>query len=288
MRNWARILLFYTLMVILWGAWVRHTGSGAGCGDHWPLCDGEVIPRAPELETIIEFTHRAMSGIYGFVVLGLFVGAIRFYPKKHSVRFWAGFSMIFTIIEALLGALLVKRGLVVDNDSVERALVMGVHLINTFILLSGVTMLERSLSEGVKKWKINLSPRAWFLGVGWLVVGAFGAIASLGNTLFPSSSISQGLMDDFSSTSHFLVQLRVYHPVLAITMGLVTALLSYLALESKEGVFHRALILGILVNLTVGFLNIFLHAPTYLALAHLLLADVIWILLTRAHFFRQH
>ena len=57
------IVLVYNLVVILWGAYVRATGSGAGCGSHWPLCNGEVIPRAPEVETLVEFTHRLSSGL---------------------------------------------------------------------------------------------------------------------------------------------------------------------------------------------------------------------------------
>ena len=53
------------LLVILWGAWVRITGSGAGCGEHWPDCNGQVVPRDPGVETLIEFTHRATSGRMG-------------------------------------------------------------------------------------------------------------------------------------------------------------------------------------------------------------------------------
>ena len=56
-------VLGINLLVILWGAYVRATGSGAGCGSHWPLCNGEVVPRSAGLATLIEFTHRATSGV---------------------------------------------------------------------------------------------------------------------------------------------------------------------------------------------------------------------------------
>src|SRR5271167_1479156 len=52
----------WNVAVIHWGALVRATGSGAGCGNHWPLCNGEVIPTSPRIATMIEFTHRAMTG----------------------------------------------------------------------------------------------------------------------------------------------------------------------------------------------------------------------------------
>jgi len=48
-------VLAYSILVILWGAYVRISFSGDGCGDHWPLCHGEVIPTAPSVKTLIEF-----------------------------------------------------------------------------------------------------------------------------------------------------------------------------------------------------------------------------------------
>jgi heme A synthase len=93
--------------VILWGAFVRATGSGAGCGSHWPLCNGELVPRAPQVETVIEFIHRATSGLAFLLVLGLFVLAWRVYPKGDLVRRAAALSFLFIVTEALVGAGLV-------------------------------------------------------------------------------------------------------------------------------------------------------------------------------------
>ena len=61
--RWAWLTLAWNVVVILWGAWVRASGSGAGCGSHWPLCNGEVLPTDPKVETLIEFTHRLSSGV---------------------------------------------------------------------------------------------------------------------------------------------------------------------------------------------------------------------------------
>ena len=100
-------VLAYNLVVILWGAYVRATGSGAGCGSHWPLCNGEVIPRAQQVETMIEFTHRLTSGMAMLLVAGLLIWALRAYPKGHQVRTGAWLSAFFIITEALVGAGLV-------------------------------------------------------------------------------------------------------------------------------------------------------------------------------------
>lgn len=81
---WANVA--YNLLVILWGAFVRATGSGAGCGDHWPLCDGQVIPRAPSTEMLIEFTHRLTSGVALLGAVALLVWAFRAYGRGHRVR----------------------------------------------------------------------------------------------------------------------------------------------------------------------------------------------------------
>ena len=62
LRRFAWFVLGYNVIVILWGGVVRATGSGAGCGDQWPLCDGAAIPQSPQFHTMIEFTHRLMSG----------------------------------------------------------------------------------------------------------------------------------------------------------------------------------------------------------------------------------
>src|ERR1700732_3618630 len=90
---WA--VVWYNVLVILWGALVRATGSGAGCGNHWPLCSGEVVPQTPALATLIEFTHRATSGIDVVLVAVLVVWAFRAFPRRHPARRGATLSGFF-------------------------------------------------------------------------------------------------------------------------------------------------------------------------------------------------
>jgi len=277
-------VLAYNLLVIVWGAFVRATGSGAGCGSHWPLCNGDVVPRAPEIETVIEFTHRATSGLALLAVVGLYVWARRAYPRGEIVRTGALLSLVFIIIEALLGAGLVVFGLVADDASRARAFSMVAHLVNTFVLVAFLALTAWWASGGSRP-----SPRAKpvdrrLLGAGLVVlllVGATGAIAALGDTLFPSESLGEGLRDSFSRDSHPLVQLRKYHPLIAIVGGLFVAGVARLVERRREStVISRlaAAVIGLyVIQLLIGVVNMILLAPVWMQLVHLLFADLVWI-----------
>src|SRR3990172_6462433 len=97
-------VLGYTIAVILWGAYVRATGSGAGCGSHWPLCNGEVIPISPRIETLVEFTHRVSSGLTLVLVVGLVIWAFVAFPGRHPARLGACVSGILVMSEVAVGA----------------------------------------------------------------------------------------------------------------------------------------------------------------------------------------
>ncbi|MCA1613490.1 MAG: COX15/CtaA family protein [Acidobacteria bacterium] len=135
---WAVVAV--NLLVIVWGAYVRASFSGDGCGDHWPLCNGEVLPATGIYKTFVEFTHRLTSGAALLLVVWLVVRASRAFPAGHRVRRGAAATLAFIIVEALIGAALVKYGLVVRNDSAARAVVMAGHLVNTFLLLAAATL----------------------------------------------------------------------------------------------------------------------------------------------------
>src|SRR5678815_2400191 len=95
-------LVAFLLGVVLWGAFVRATGSGAGCGAHWPVCNGEVLPRAPALETIIEFSHRLSSGLVTLAVLGWAVWAFVAFPRRHRVRRGAVLGVLAILVLSLI------------------------------------------------------------------------------------------------------------------------------------------------------------------------------------------
>jgi heme A synthase len=284
--RYAWAVLAYNIAIILWGAYVRASGSGAGCGSHWPLCNGEVLPRNPQIETLVEFTHRLTSGFALVLVVALLIWAFRAYPKGHVVRLGAGLSTLLIIVEALIGAGLVLFMLVADNASIARALFMAIHLANTFLLLAALTLTAWWASGGQPIQVRKQGAAAWLLGigiVGTLVLGVSGAITALGDTLFPATSLAEGLRQDLSPTAHILIRLRLLHPTIAIGLGVyllfAASCVSVLRPDAQTKRFARSMLGLFMLQLAAGLLNVVLLAPIWMQLVHLLLADLVWIVL---------
>ena len=290
--RYAWFVLAFLLLVILWGAFVRATGSGAGCGSHWPLCNGVVIPRAAEVETLIEFTHRISSALSGVLVLALLFWAFRLYPRGHIVRRAAVFSTVFIITEGAVGAGLVLFEWVAGNQSVARAVSMAVHLVNTFLLLAAVALTAwwagAATGEGESgdfRLRLRGQGRSGWLLLGglalMLLLGASGAVTALGDTLFPAGSLAEGISQDFLPTAHFLVRLRIYHPILAVLTGIYLFLAGPRIAAARPGmgalVFSRATQIIVIAQIVAGFVNVLLNVPIWMQLVHLLLADLLWI-----------
>ncbi|MFL6207927.1 MAG: COX15/CtaA family protein [Pyrinomonadaceae bacterium] len=280
-------VLAYNLAVILWGAYVRASVSGNGCGSHWPLCNGEVIPAAPQLKTLIEFTHRLTSGLSVVLLVILAVWAWREYPKGHRVRRAALWSVGFIFTEALLGAGLVLFEYVAQNASVGRALFISVHLVNTFVLLA-VLALTAWWATGAPRVQLRGQgnvPHLFALGLlGTLVLAVSGAVTALGDTLFPARTLAEGFSRDFAPTAHFLLRLRVLHPALALAVGCYVVLTAsyvsnFLRPDARVKRLTAMLSVIFLLQLGAGLLNIYLLAPVWLQLVHLLLADLLWLAL---------
>ncbi len=280
----AWFVLAYNILVILWGAFVRATGSGAGCGSHWPLCNGEVIPRAPQLETIIEFSHRVTSGFSLVLVAVLIVWGWRLFAPGSPARRALVLSGVFIILEALVGAWLVLLGLTADNDSIGRAWTMAIHLINTFLLLAALafTAWWASGGEPVRLRGQGGLVAGWIAAlVAVIIVGMSGAVTALGDTLFPSESLVEGFRADFSPTAHILVRARVLHPAIAVGSALFAVLLGRLIADRRPGNRTRLLsnvqITLFVVQTIAGALNVALLAPVWMQLVHLGLAVAVWL-----------
>lgn len=286
-RRFCHLTLAFTLAVIVWGAYVRASGSGAGCGNHWPTCNGEVIPRPKSMATVIEVAHRGTSGLLLFLVVGQLVWAFRAFPRGHGVRRAATASMIFILTEALIGGGLVLFEMVAGNKSTARAAWVAAHLLNTFalvasIVLTGWRATERPASEPAGPL-VATGLRVGLAGT--LFVAVSGAIAALGDTLFPARSLAQGWRDDLSPAAHAFVRLRVWHPVLAVLVGvLLLAVTGGMVVRDRprEARSSATLVAAlVLTQLGAGLLNLVLLAPIALQLVHLLLADLVWIALVR-------
>jgi heme a synthase len=285
-RRFAWSVLGWNLVVVAWGAFVRATGSGAGCGRHWPMCNGEVVPRAAAVETAIEFTHRATSGIALLLVVALVVAAVRTFPRGHPARGAAWAALGLMIVEALVGAGLVLFGWVAQDASAARGWVVAIHLTNTFLLL-GALSLSAALADRPAGFTLRgKGPlgAVFALALGAVAVaGATGAIAALGDTLFPSVSFAQGLRDELAAGAHVLLRLRVLHPFAAVGSAILLVTCVRVALRAGPTARTRRLALALAalvgVELVAGALNVALLAPVWLQLTHLLLADAVWIVL---------
>jgi heme A synthase len=309
--RYCRFVLAYNLAVIVWGAYVRASGSGAGCGSHWPSCNGEVVPLRPSTATLVEYSHRVSSGLVLVLVAVLAAWAFRAAPKGHALRRGAVLSLVFTLSEAAVGAGLVLFKLVAHDESLARALAISTHLLNTLLLLASLTLAAYAagafrtaaaaggaaglaaggtvaLNRGVGRGGRESRPRpGWSFALALaatMAIAATGAVAALGDTLFPATSLGQGLAQDVSAASHLLLRLRTVHPLLAIALG---AYLLYLcnqvvasgaagAAARRQANRLRLLVIG---QWTLGLLNIALLAPVWLQLTHLLVADLLWIVL---------
>ncbi len=278
-------VVVFTLVVILWGDVVQATGSGDGCGAHWPTCNGEVLPAFRGLETFIEFFHRVTSGLSLLLTIGLLLWSRQAFPRGHLARLGAGLAMFFMITESLVGAGLVLFRLVGEDASVARAIVAPVHLINTLFLIGALTLTawwsrhpeHRPVlkGQGLVGWALGLG-----LG-GILLVAAAGALTSLGDALFPVRNTAEAVGRALTPGEHFLVQLRIYHPFIAVVVSvyvvLVANLVALLRPSPHTKLFARTAAFLFILQLGVGYLNVLQAAPLYTQLPHLLLSDLVWV-----------
>jgi cytochrome c oxidase assembly protein subunit 15 len=268
----------YNVLVILWGAIVRTSGSGAGCGDRWPLCNGDFFPHHPRLATVIEYAHRSMTGVCVFLVLALVAWTFYATRRGDRVRRAAVASVVLLVTEALLGAVLVLGGYVENNVSAARVVMQSVHFTNTLLLLGALSLTAWWLGEpvgpapGVGK---GLVLPAWIAVLATMVMGATGALAALADTLFPSTSLREALTADFAANSPMLEHMRWMHPA-SVVVGSCCVLWLVTRIRSRLS-WVVAGLLGL--QCLLGVVDVLLLAPTWIQILHLLGADLYWVAL---------
>ena len=295
LKRWALIMLIYAVFVILWGAWVRISSSGNGCGNHWPLCNGEAIPVGAHQKTWVEWFHRITSGLFGLFVVYVFFLSTKLFNYQR-IKISASLSLIFMISEALLGALLVKADLVADNSSLFRLVVMELHFFNSLCLVASLLFLYEYSGTYLVFQKNNLIKEQFkrtikkvILPVAATLVSiiATGIIAALANTLFPENSLVMALQNDFLIESHWLVKARIIHPTMGLIGGLLLSAFLWmfqlqLGPEQKfAAIRSRQLIFLVFLTVAAGLLTLFLHAPLAMKLGHLTLIYGLWVTFLR-------
>ena len=285
---WA--VLVFTLFVVLWGGYVSASGAGDGCGDDWPLCGELLSPAdgaapADAAETLIEFTHRLTSGLALLAVAGLAGWSRRRFPPGHRARRWAALALLFMVVEALIGAALVIFQWVDMNVSLARALVQPVHLANTYLLMGALGCAAwwsgpRRPAAAPDPGRPDRLVAAALAGL--VAVSAFGAAASLASTVFPAQSFLDGVRSDFARGAHYLIRLRVWHPVAALALGgYLVWLRRRLRDKHADGTpapFRWAAAVFV-AALAVGVLDALLLTPVALQMTHLFLAHALWLAL---------
>ncbi len=274
----------YNVAVVLWGSIVRATGSGNGCGEHWPLCGGTVVQHWRTAASVIEFAHRASSGLALLLLVGLVGWTWRATAPRHLARTAVLASAVLTLNEALIGALLVVLGLTANNRSPLRAVYLSLHLANTLLLLGALALTAHFLSRQTGRMRGSVAyrnPLPASLGLGaTLVVGVTGSLAALGDTLFPANSLREAFAQDFSSHASWLLRLRWVHPAMSVVAA---AFVGLVLLEAWRSPLHRKigrlLAALLLAQLVLGVADVLLLAPTWLQITHLLGADLLWIAL---------
>lgn len=288
--KFAWFVLAYNIVVIMWGVFLRASKSGDGCGQHWLTCHGEVVPSAPELKTVIEFSHRITSALDGLIVIALLVWAVRlWYVHRTEITLYvlkmAAGAFLFVLIEGALGAGLVLTGNTAETLTPARPFWMAAHLINTLILLSLLTITAWSASSGRRvSFKAEPKQLAWIaLGAVLIfLVGISGSVAALSSMIFPSGTIVEGITKDFSSTSHLLLRIRPFHPIIAVIAAVfltfwATWVKAKAAQNKSVGKWANVLSVLVVVQIVFGALTLLTLAPIVMQLGHLLLADAIWI-----------
>jgi heme A synthase len=283
--RFAWFVVAYNILVIIWGAFVRASKSGDGCGVSYPLCNGMIVPHAAEIKTIIEFMHRVSTTPALLFVIILVVLAFRRFPRGHLVRKSAVLSLIFILTEGAIGAILVLYRMVAHDDSVARVFSMSAHLINTFILLAVLSLTAYWAGNSEKRliFKGNETRALSFVALiaGMLLVGVSGAVAALGDTLFPAQSLAHGFAQDLAESAHYLIRLRVWHPLVSVLVGcLAAALAAWHILKRPDNVETKRISIAVIalvaIQLAAGVVNVLLLAPIWMQLVHLFLADLLW------------
>lgn len=288
--RYAWFVLAYNIVVIIWGVFLRASKSGDGCGQHWLTCHGEIVPSAPQLKTIIEFSHRITSALDGLIVIGLLAWAFLRWRRNRSAKDdivlkMAIGSFIFVIVEGALGAGLVLTGNTAETLTAARPFWMAGHLITTLVLLAFLS-LTAWFANGGKSFNFKAPAKILLLlGIavsGILLVGMSGSVAALSSMIFPSETLSEGLAKDFSATSNILLRLRVSHPIFSISVGIYLVLLaSWIKNKFAESAsiirWANVLSLLVLIQFASGAITLLTLAPIMMQIVHLFLADAVWI-----------
>lgn len=286
---WAILVL--TGFVALFGAFVRGSLSGDGCGTSWPFCQGQIIPVGAELKTIFEFSHRVSSGLLMLGILGLFGWGRFAFPAKHTVRKATAWSLGTVMFSALIGAALVKFGWVTYDKSLSRAITMPIHLVNNYILLGSLVvaaLAATNISKPSFKHQGAVGTSLKFALGGFFLLGMTGALSAMGKTAYSTelaqaNTFFQRIQMHLGDAAPPLLRGGVLHPLLATSVGLLIVwVCGFVANKRKDPdveFWAKATVSVYSVQFVFGLVNLIFSAPLWMQLTHLALAIANWVTL---------
>lgn len=267
------------LLILLGGALVTKTESGAGCGKSWPLCHGELIPSEITPELVIELSHRVVSGAGGLLVLALSVWA--WFALKHvkEARFLAVVSFFFLLLQALIGAAAVVWG---QSDAVL-ALHFGISLIS----FASVFLLTLMVFEVDKKFdasSVLLDSKMKFHIYGVIIYSYIvvytGALVRHTNASLACPSVPFCSQNRFFPVQmHEWVQMgHRFAATLIFVWILIAFIHAYKCYRNQKVVYYGWMVAFILVSLQVvsGVTIIFTRLNLFVALLHALIISCLF------------
>ena len=294
--QFAWMLLAYTSMVLIFGAFVRASYSGDGCGTYWPTCGGvELVPTINSTPRVVEFTHRLTSLLLILGTAALYFVTFRKFSKGSVIRKAAGWAAFSTVISALIGAVLVLARWVTNDKSIGRAVTMPLHLMNNFILLASLALVAAWLTgtnlptiDKLKRKDSQLkSALGWIFGSMFLL-GASGAFSALGKTAFEhelsfAKGFAERMLLHVGPKADPLLRGGVFHPLIATSIGLLIVWMCGMVSQLRPAVAVRKfarISVGLYVGqMLIGVVNLVASAPIPLQLMHLGLAIANWVTL---------
>ena len=279
-RYFAILTAIVTYGLIVLGGTVRSTGSGTACPD-WPLCHGKVVPQF-EYHVMIEYSHRLVASLVGFLILGMMIWGWRRYPGQPLYRAGAVLVMVLLAGQVLLGGATVKTE--TAATVVAAHLTMALTLFSTLILMavaafrldSGGSLPQLGGFFGQVRGLLNL-PLATLIGLFTLIiVGAYVSQMEAG-LVYPDWPLFDGAI---VSSGGRLADIHYAHRLLALIEGILLVGLAWQVFaEEKRTVPLVAL--GAAVGLyatqvIVGASNIWFDLATPVRILHLALASAVW------------
>jgi heme A synthase len=294
-RRLALATVIATFVLVLVGGVVRVSGSGLGCGPAgsgfhgWPFCNGDVVPGV-DLNAVIEYSHRLLAGAVGFMILALFIGAVRRY-RSNRVLVRATFAAgLLVLAQAVLGGATVEEDL---NEGLVAA-----HLGLAMLLLAVLTLIYRATkADALGAPAAPVTPRFRVLAIVTsvfvlLTIVAGGYMAGTQNYGRADYQLGDGAHHacgkefptcngDFMPFGQArLVDIHLTHRLfMYVTTVLVIALVAIaLRRRPSPGVVRWAHILGglLAVQILVGALNVWLDEYEAMIVAHLALGTLLW------------